>query len=339
LQTNQRRQPARGFTLIELLVVLSIISTVVTQLLSAVQAVRESQRRTAVSTEIFAIAEAEETFLITHGNYGTLSELIADGLVSGELGDGNKDGYDFVIVIDPPPLPEFRIHADPWVPPLSVGFFVDESNVVRYALDASANVTSTIFVDADSIPTSQAEIALAVRVEDDARTFVRELDTMPGTGPAIQSTIDLLAAEPLAEAIHLGLDEDADAMVSIQEFLNGDTLALARSIKGDLGLADDGTTIASDAALDSMLADYKLLLDSTLKPSEELVAPSVIYVAGLPGDPIAFLLTVLTQLVPGLGLAGAILLVAVLVRVAGRRGGSVGVSSQGASSKLHGTRS
>jgi prepilin-type N-terminal cleavage/methylation domain-containing protein len=326
-QHRHRHLLTRGVTLVEMLVVIAIITIVVSEIMTTVQIVRETTRKDEVSLEIESLAVAESTFFSSHGNYGTLSELISDGLVPGDLSDGKKHGYQFVIVIDPPPLPEFRIYADPWVPPLSVGFFVDESNVVRYALDASANVTSTIFVDADAIPTSQAEIALAVRVEDEARTFLRELDAVPGTGPAIQSTIDLLAAEPLAEAIYSGLDEDANGMVSLQDFLNGDTLALARSIKGELGLADDGTSIASDAALDSMLADYKLLLDSTTKPSEELVAPSVIFGAGLPGDRIAFLLTVLTQSVPGLGLAGAILLVAVLVRVARGRGGSVGVSS------------
>jgi len=324
---SQQHLPTRGFTLIEMLVVIAIIATVVSEIMSAVQIVREKARKDEISEEIESLALAESTFLISHGNYGTLSELISDGLVPGDLSDGKKHGYQFVINIDPPPLPKFRIQADPCVPPLSVGFFVDESNVVRYALDASANVTSTIFVDVDSIPTSQAEIALAVQVEDDARTFVRQLDALPGTGPAIQSTIDLLASEPLAEAIYSGLDEDADGMVSLQDFLNGDTLALARSIKGELGLADDGTSIASDAVLDSLLADYKMLLDSTVEPSEELIAPSVIFGAGLPGDPIAFLLTALTQSVPGLGLMGGILLVAVLVRVARGRGGSVDVSS------------
>ena len=324
---SQQHLLTRGYTLIEMLVVIAIISTVVTEIMAAVQIVREKERKDEVSLEMESLAAAESTFLISHGNYGTLAELITDGLVPGDLSDGKKHGYQFVIDIDPPPLPEFRIQADPYVPPLSVGFFGDESNVVRYALDASANVGSTIFVDVDSIPTSQAEIALALQIEDDARAFVRELDALPGTGSAIQSAIDLFASKPLAEAIYSGLDEDTDGMVSLQDFLNGDTLALARSIKGELGLADGGTSIASDAALDSMLGDYKMLLDSTVDPSQELVAPSVSYGAGLPGDPIAFLLTALTQSVPGLGPAGAILLVAVLVRVARGRGGSVGVSS------------
>jgi prepilin-type N-terminal cleavage/methylation domain-containing protein len=314
--TTFATQPAalliRGYTLIEMLVVIAIISTVVTEIMAAVQIVREKERKDEVSLEMESLAAAESTFLISHGNYGTLAELIADGLAPGDLSDGKKHGYQFVIDIDPPPLPEFRIQADPYVPPLSVGFFGDESNVVRYALDASANVGSTIFVDVDSIPTSQAEIALALQIEDDARAFVRELDALPGTGSAIQSAIDLFASKPLAEAIYSGLDEDTDGMVSLQDFLNGDTLALARSIKGELGLADGGTSIASDEALDSMLGDYKMLLDSTVDPSQELVAPSVSYGAGLPGDPIAFLLTALTQSVPGLGPAGAILLVAVL---------------------------
>lgn len=307
---------ARGFTLVELLVVIAIIAILIVDLLAAVVAQREMTRRTEASTEIFALAESEATYLAANGDYATLDELIAGGLAPSDLDDAKKHGYEFVIETDAPPLPKFRIRASPCIPPLSVWFFVDESEVVRWELDAQADASSTPFVDVASIPTSSAEIELAKQVERDAGVFVRELDALPGAGAAISATIELLATEDVASPFYLRLDEDGDGLISLQDFLAGDTLALARSIKTDLGLPDAGISLGGDALLEAMIADYKTLLAATLQPSEELIAPAIAYGPGLSGDPESFLQRALSQSLPALGSIATVLLVAVLAATA-----------------------
>jgi prepilin-type N-terminal cleavage/methylation domain-containing protein len=316
LQPGRRGVLRRGFTLIELLVVIAIIGILITPLLSSVLPQRERERREAVSTEILALALAESTFLIENGQYGTLSELIDDGLVATDLADGKKHGYEFTIDIDPPPLPAFQIRADPCVQPLSLGFFVDESEVVRWALDGPADASSAPLVDLASIPTSEAENDLARQVEADAGELVRQLDALPGAGDAILAAVDLLATEDVQGVFFPELDANGDGQASVQDFLSADALVLARAVKSDLGLPD-GPAIGDDADLEAMLASYQALLAATLAPDEETVSPSVSYTPALPGDPSAFLLLALAQGVPALG-AGGLAMLALGLALVGR---------------------
>jgi hypothetical protein len=230
-------------------------------------------------------------------------------LLPADIADGQKHGYQFVIDIDPPPLPEFRVNADPIIPPLSVGFFIDQTAILRYAVDGPADSSSTVFVDVESIPISQAQIDQLDQLEDHARAFVRSLDSYPGTGDALSATIALLASEDLESEVLSGIDANADGSVSLQEFLATDSLALAKTIKGTLGLPDDGTSVAGDALLEAMLSDYQAQLAASVQPEQEFVSPAVPFGSGLPGDPSAFLLSAISEALPALGLLGSTLLI------------------------------
>jgi hypothetical protein len=195
---------------------------------------------------------------------------------------------------------------------LSLAFFVDESELIRWALDGPADVGSAPLVDLASIPASAAEGAQRRQVEADAGQLVRQLDDLPGAGGAILAAVDLLATEDVAAAFFLELDADGDGHTGVQDFIAADVLALARTIKSDLGLID-GPAIGDDADLEAMLASYQTLLALTLAPGEEYVSPETAYIPALPGDPGAFLLSALAQGVPALGLAGLGLLALALV--------------------------
>lgn len=314
LRVRKGRQRG-GFTLIELFSVLAIISGLAS-ILGGIVVDRETARRELALAETGNLAAAESSYLISHGEYATIAQLISEGLAPDDLVDEKKHGYLFSIVIDPPPLPAYRLTADPCVPPLSVGYFVDETGVVRYALDGSADASSEAVTPLASIPTSQAETALEQTLEDDAVAFVLSLDALSGVGSPIQSAIDLLASPGGAAAIQAGLDGDGDNSISLQVFLADDTLALARSINTGLGLPDTGGPIGDDAALQAMIADYKVQLEAALEPDEELAAPEVPTHPGFQADATAFLLRVLGRPVPAVGLVGMALLAVALIGAA-----------------------
>lgn len=85
-----RRQD--GFTLIELLVVIVILGVLAAIVVFSVRGIGDKGRKSAVAADAATLRTAEESFCAKHGHYGTVEDLQADGLLTGE------PAYNMVVV-------------------------------------------------------------------------------------------------------------------------------------------------------------------------------------------------------------------------------------------------
>ncbi|MFD5141854.1 prepilin-type N-terminal cleavage/methylation domain-containing protein [Streptomyces sp. NPDC058401] len=92
-----RRQD--GFTLVELLVVIVILGVLAAIVAFAVRGIGDKGTKSAIAADAASLRTAEESFCAKHGRYGTVEDLTADGLLTGEpvyhmvvVGEENKCG-------------------------------------------------------------------------------------------------------------------------------------------------------------------------------------------------------------------------------------------------------
>ena len=140
IRINSREQ--RGFTLIELLFVVGIIGIIAGLAVPGLKRARQHAHSGSAIQSLRTITTAEYMYHGRHKVYGTMGALNAEALVSGDLSDGYKSGYLFMIQVSADSKSFFcRATPDSDSGVLN-HFYVDETGVIRGTTGAPADVTS-----------------------------------------------------------------------------------------------------------------------------------------------------------------------------------------------------
>ena len=142
------KHKTKGFSLVELLIVIAIILIIAAIAIPNLLRVRRSANEASAAVSMTAILKGQLLFHSTYGHFTSLTGLSKDNVIDEVLGSGTKHGYTFYSAAGANPTLQFTATATPM---LSTGatatgirtYFVDETQVIRFAVGSQATSTST----------------------------------------------------------------------------------------------------------------------------------------------------------------------------------------------------
>ena len=137
----------KGFSLIELLIVVAIILIIAAIAIPNLLRARRAANEGSATASMRTLGSGELLYRSTNGNFTSLAGLSSDSIIDNVLGSGTKSGY--VFSATPGTLTDLQFTCT-GTPSISTGatqtgarqYFVDETQVVRFAIGAAATSAS-----------------------------------------------------------------------------------------------------------------------------------------------------------------------------------------------------
>jgi len=254
----------RGFTLLELIVVIAILAQLVGLLLPAVQNLRTS-RNAAQATQTLAEIRAAQTIFRSVDRDGdgeleyavSLQELVDEGLLNDDLLNGDQ-GYAFATVSSSS-VAGYVYQATPMSQGQTGvrGFGGDSSGILGYNCPPGEH-PSTVNGEIKCVPDRYTGAAVLLRLplgEQSGIAAINDVNLLAG-GSAVEPARALLTPE-FAAQVNAEFDANRDHLITFEELLQADLLAMARRLAPDFAattpLAGGNTPFGSDAVLEAIL--------------------------------------------------------------------------------------
>jgi len=271
----------KGFTPVELSIVIAIIGVIAALVQPGMREARKSENEAKANTNLKALYVAEKGVLQEKDRYSTdISKLGFSPDLKSRTGSVN--GYTYELT-STDPLTNWQAVACPAVANRSGGlcFRVDQTGVIT-PLCPPGQKFDPVSGKCVSDETSLDALGL------DAVKSVNDLSM----GFALPMAQTFLTSPTLVQNILRKLDANGDGLLSFDELLNADILALARSVQPGLGGGGGGggQPGGPDTALRVILRGYLdgLKMNLALGAGNE-TPPAAVSLVNLSGDPSGFL--------------------------------------------------
>jgi prepilin-type N-terminal cleavage/methylation domain-containing protein len=272
----------RGFTFIELVVAIAIVATLVGLLAPAAQDLRTSRNAAAATATLGEVRAAQETFrTVDHDGdgaleyAGSLRELVDAGLLDDDLGDGRRQGYAFETATQGQSAVGYGYVATP----MNQG----QTGVRGFAGDAGGIFTSSCppgehlaLADGTVVCVRDGNPPPLLRLPIGEASGIAAIDAaaLLSDAPAVDRARTLLTGEFAAD-VAAEFDADGDGLLSFDELLHADLLAMTRRLASMRSLPGGSVTLGDDQALDAILRGLqgRLAQDLALGSENESAPP------------------------------------------------------------------
>ncbi len=279
----RKTQKDRGFTLIELMIVIQIIGILAAIALPNFVKFQARSKQSEAKVNMRAVFTAQKAFFQEKDRF---SPYIGDVGFSPEddpnLKTGMAGGYLFELTT--------ASDGQSWQA-VACPAALNRTGSVCYSTNQTGVITPFCPPGQTYDPTQEICVSDETALDAISRNAVNSANNLSNGLALPMAETSLMSSPSIIQTVLNELDSNGDGKISIDEVLNADLLKIARVVAP--GLGGGGQPVGDDTVLQKITANYLQALKANLALGVgNADAPPLLPLSGLPGDPVAFLISV-----------------------------------------------